>query len=552
MSVEGNREIVIRYHERTKHHVGRYARSLGFLDWDTQPNPFRTFDGSPRILLQEIEVGNRGDRPHFDEIVREGTIAPEPTRRESISQFLYDSLAISAWKGMDDHRWPLRCNPSSGNLHPTEGYVILPAMEEFLDSPGLYHYRALDHALEQRRVFPSEIFDRAMAGRPAGSFLVGLTSIHWREAWKYGERAFRYCQHDVGHAIAALSYAAGALGWRVRAVRDLGDDDLARLLAIDDQEGLEAEHPDILLLVEPSTASGESSTPKIDRGTIEAMATRPRLGARNTLSPSHVEWDAIDAVALASRRTAVSSSPAVAEPPHRSLPGPRRTISARTLFRQRRSAVAFDGKTGITREAFFAICERLMPRAGRVPFSTLVQPPGVAAIHPVFFVHRVADLPPGLYFLERREGAKESFRAHSRRQFTYARPEGCDVSLPLFELQRGDVKAGAQFVSCHQDIASDGAFAVAMLAEFEGRILDVGPHAYRELHFEAGAIGQSLYLEAEALGIRGTGIGCFFDDAAHELLGLRGRTFQTVYHFTVGFPVEDTRLQVFPAYGPRV
>lgn len=32
------------YHERTKHHLGRYARAPGYLDWTTQPDPFRTFD----------------------------------------------------------------------------------------------------------------------------------------------------------------------------------------------------------------------------------------------------------------------------------------------------------------------------------------------------------------------------------------------------------------------------------------------------------------------------------------------------------------------------
>ena len=36
-------------------------------------------------------------------------------------------------------------------------------------------------------------------------------------------------------------------------------------------------------------------------------------------------------------------------------------------------------------------------------------------------------------------------------------------------------------------------------------------------------IGQVLYLEAEAAGIRATGIGCFFDDEMHALLGLRGQ-----------------------------
>ena len=64
--------------------------------------------------------------------------------------------------------------------------------------------------------------------RPA-SFLVALTSIHWREAWKYGERAFRYCQHDAGHAIGALRFAAAlsAGGWRCCPLVGCADRDAA-------------------------------------------------------------------------------------------------------------------------------------------------------------------------------------------------------------------------------------------------------------------------------------------------------------------------------------
>ena len=51
---------------------------------------------------------------------------------------------------------------------------------------------------------------RAASAAAGTSCLVALTSIHWREAWKYGERAFRYCQHDLGHAIAAVSICRGA------------------------------------------------------------------------------------------------------------------------------------------------------------------------------------------------------------------------------------------------------------------------------------------------------------------------------------------------------
>jgi hypothetical protein len=61
-------------------------------------------------------------------------------------------------------------------------------------------------------------------------------------------------------------------------------------------------------------------------------------------------------------------------------------------------------------------------------------------------------------------------------------------------------------------------------------------------------IGQVLYLEAEAAGARATGIGCFYDDAVHELLALSGEQWQSLYHFSMGVPVEDTRLTTEPGY----
>jgi len=68
-----------------------------------------------------------------------------------------------------------------------------------------------------------------------------------------------------------------------------------------------------------------------------------------------------------------------------------------------------------------------------------------------------------------------------------------------------------------------------------------------------------LYREAEAAGVKATGIGCFFDDPVHELMGLPVRgtqtglqddAFQSLYHFTVGGPREDARLATRAAYLP--
>jgi len=48
--------------------------------------------------------------------------------------------------------------------------------------------------------------------------------------------------------------------------------------------------------------------------------------------------------------------------------------------------------------------------------------------------------------------------------------------------------------------------------------------------------------------MRSTGIGCFFDDVMHQVLGIRDQTWQSLYHFTVGGPREDMRIQTYPAY----
>ena len=74
------------------------------------------------------------------------------------------------------------------------------------------------------------------------------------------------------------------------------------------------------------------------------------------------------------------------------------------------------------------------------------------------------------------------------------------------------------------------------------------PHIYRILFWETGMIGQVLYLEAEACGVKGTGIGCFFDDPVHDLLGLKDHSYQSLYHFTIGGAVEDIRLMTHPPY----
>ncbi len=193
-----------------------------------------------------------------------------------------------------------------------------------------------------------------------------------------------------------------------------------------------------------------------------------------------------------------------------------------------------------------------MPRVERrlaerpMPWDVI---PWEPTIHLALFVHRVDGLASGLYMLVRDRSKVEPLREAMHGEFAWTTPPTCPAELPLFLLVEGDARRSAVQVSCHQEIAGDSAFSLGMIAEFEETLQAHGPWFYRRLFWETGLIGQVLYLEAEAAGVRATGIGCFFDDPMHQVLGLQGTTFQSLYHFTTGGHVDDPRLTTLPPYG---
>src|SRR6516225_5553962 len=245
-------ELVVAYHDRTKHHFHRFAASAGYMDWATQPDPFRRYEGASLVRLPFPEMGQA--LPYWQLYVVD-SMEPAPLSIDSVSLFFRYALSLTAWKRFHETTWSLRANPSSGNLHPTEGYALLPAVGAIHDRPGVYHYAPKEHGLERRADVDPSVWTALMPAFPEDSFLVGLSSIHWREAWKYGERAFRYCQHDAGHAMAAVRYAAAALGWSALLLDAFSDDEVAALLGLDraaDFAGMDPhdrEHPDALVLV---------------------------------------------------------------------------------------------------------------------------------------------------------------------------------------------------------------------------------------------------------------------------------------------------------------
>jgi SagB-type dehydrogenase family enzyme len=558
-------ETVLRYHERTKHHFNRYARALGYLDWANQPDPFRRYEGAPMLRLPILGPDDEPRSPAYEDLYRPGMVQSAPLTLRALSRLFEYALALSAWKQAGGTRWALRSNPSSGNLHPTEGYLLIGALAGLAETPALYHYAPREHALERRADLPAGWFARLMREFPARSFLVGLSSIHWREAWKYGERAFRYCQHDAGHAIGTVRIAAATLGWSALLLHGLADETIERLLGLDRAEdftGAEREHPDLVLLVTPEGFSADAKMEiplSVEPSLARELATARWYGKANRLSRDDpVPWQIIDEVAGASRKAGneplrVTSRAQSAAPREsvRSGDGPK----AGRMIHQRRSLLACDGKTSIAARSFYRMLARVMPRRERevldrpMPWDAIPWDP---AVHFGMFVHRVEGLEPGLYALARDPARVETLRRAMHEEFTWRTPPGCPSDLPLYLLRAGDARRLATQVSCLQDIAGDGAFSLGMIAEYREVLFTQGPWFYRRLFWESGLIGQVLYLEAEAALVRATGIGCFFDDPVHEVFGFHDLAFQSLYHFTVGGPVDDPRLTTLAPYGAHV
>jgi len=495
---------VKRYHEATKHHLHRYAAGPEALDWDVQPEAFRWYEGAEKIDLPLLESNSPGNADQsYAALHPPATIVPQPLSVANLASLFELSLGLSAWKEYGDARWALRCNPSSGNLHAEEGYAIINDVDQL--TAGIYHYLSRDHQLEQRCHF-------AAPALPDNHFLIGLSSIHWREAWKYGERAFRYCQLDIGHAIAAVRYAAATLGWRVTVVEQASDSDIATLLGTnreqDYQQG-EKEHADLLLSITTNTAP----------------------------------WEIIDDVTEACEKPATAVERQTPFDFPEPLPS-ECTLSAATLIRQRRSAQAFDDKTHITADAFYRMLDMTLPRRGTPPWDSIS---AASDINLVIFVHRIEGLNPGMYALLRNPAMFETFKIATGREALQWQPViGAPSHLPLYILVNANSQKVAATLSCHQGIAAQSCFSLGMIADCQS--IKQHPWHYRRLYWEAGMIGQVLYLEAEAAGVRGTGIGCYFDDAVHELLGITDQRFQSLYHFTVGGPLVDERIATIPPY----
>ena len=514
-----NLQTVFSYHEETKHAHQKYARSLGYMDWANQPNPYRTYQGALHV---ELPLTFENTTPPYHMIFGDH-IPSAPLLLESISQLLQFSMGISAMKSDGANEWALRCNASSGNLHPSETYLILPPTTNINTKTTVSHYAPKNHSLEILNEFGSKIWETL----PKGSFFVALSSIVYREVWKYGERAFRYVNLDAGHALRSVQVSAKTLGWKCRYLSEISDETLEKLLGFEQKERFgESEIPDMLLLVTPNECIKEVDIFKLMPNKFDSIALN--------IAQEYQNWQLIDDIEKAtftckgniyqkSQQNGIKREP---------------TKESKNVILKRRSAQMMnEDDNSISSTKFRAFLEST--KESFSGFENLV--------NLVIFVHNVEKLKSGLYIFIRAKKYLADLKSSLHENFLWE-----EVSEDLYALSYGDFKATAQNISCNQGIASDGAFSLGMLCPFADEIFKHGAHRYKELYWECGAIGQQLYLEATAVDFQATGIGCYLDNVFHTLLGLKSNKFQSLYHFTIGKALVDERVLTKELYRNRL
>jgi len=486
------------YHEATKHSVESLMRARHVLDWSNMPDPFRHYEGVPVLDLPADPPAP--EMPALDVLLGTSGTTPVGDGPTLLSQLLFYSAAISASKRVPSTgcKYALRVNPSSGNLHPTEFHFLTRGLKGWPD--GLYHYDPSRHMAEQRG---RGDFEMTLA-RDSAPIVFVLTSIVWREAWKYDERAYRYCLHDIGHAWQALALSARAIGCDSFAAGHFPDDEVAELCRLNTDEWP-------MLIV--SLRGKSIPVCEADVGKTVWFG-----GQANQLSKETIAHQLIDSIHFTTKRSSSgSNSTSFAESAltgsgEITLPSPASsTRSFGEVARMRRSALDFlGGKQSISMAELSAI------------LAVTAQPlsadfAGTRFIQLYLYTHRVDGLQPGVY------------------RFW---PEHAELE----QVKSGDQCVAAAGLSLGQDLAGNACVTFSMIGDLDRAAGTYGDRGYRYAHFEAGAIGHRLYLAAEALGLGATGIGAFYDDEVHRHLNLAPNQGQVVYHFAIGYPVPDPRV----------
>ena len=529
-------ERVAEFHRATKH-TYRGVHDAKPPDPAQQTSPYRVFDDRLKVPLPTTLL----DAPEPTLSLMTGGLDALP---ESQLQFPQDIRTLASWlfmaygltsrkgmaggsagkSGQSAAKWQRSC-PSEDDTYPCEIYVAAFAVEGL--EPGFYHYSPREFALRRLRG-AWETLAHIKKGRPDLEFLktvpavLLVSTVFCRSSWKFRKRGYRHATADAGRLVQNLVTAGLGLGLRTLVRQVMNENTMRELIGLTPESSYGEEEAVQAAVVWADTAKNPLKPPS--PGGSQAGAPSPGQGLlpipRKPLAADVMSYGSI----LAVHHDCVAPGVAVREvrPPLTEMvvlasdyptlefpipDPPEGGMALRKLLLTRTPAERYFRNKVISREALWTI-NRAAFRGGSY-FPLFPDGPHAALVRPLWAINGVAGMDSGIWHYHVKTDKWSLMRQeHSRIELQYA----------LLE----EPACGEASAVC---------FMVSHLAHLTHT---AGPDLYRLAHLEAGAVGQRIYLAANALGLGASNYGGFYDDDVRILLGISNTQWDVIYAAAVG------------------
>lgn len=499
------------YHEATKHSEIRLQTSAHYLDWANKPSQFKIYED-----LESLSLPRDFPRPEAEPL---GVILGRSPQKEErvfrlggLAELLYFSAGLNRKYRFGSEVHYMRVASATGALYPIELYVIAGDVVGL--EPGVYHFDPLAFQLSRIRKgdFRAELAAASSENLATAPAILALTSLAWKNAWKYEARSYRHWFWDGGVIAANLLAVSNSMALPMTIVQGFVDQTVNELLGL--QERKEA-----TILLSPigssSQALGDHSLKKI--GPIP-VRVQPQSEEETVYASS---WDTHRASSLQNRKeieewtsaklTAVrkirTSYPTVSLSPPITADSSTRKLGEVIL--QRGSTRRF-ARSPIALSLLSTI---LRTSTGPIPRDYLPYDKGLIEMY--FTANSVEGLEPGSYFYSSEQESLE-------------------------QLKRGEFRQMSAYLCLGQPLFGDASVVFFLMTNLQNVLGVLGNRGYRVAQLEGGIVAGKIYLSAYSLGLGASG-STFYDDAVTEFFSPHAADKSAMIAVGLGVPAYKAR-----------
>jgi SagB-type dehydrogenase family enzyme len=557
MTVNNEIRYAIDYHEATKHSEASLMTSRHYLDFNNKPIPFKIYLELPSITLPisfptpEVNAlscisGMINQRSHHD---TNGLTTTTKTSRnsnnssntpeldaENLAEILFFSAGITREMKYPYGNYYMRAASATGALYPIELYVVCDDISSDLEA-GVYHFSPADFSLTQIRKGTYKRYLAAAANNQDianSAITVVFTSFAWRNAWKYQARSYRHWFWDSGVIAANLLATTYAMRLPTRIITGFLDDNVNKLLCLDDQREAATAMAAIGAGSSKDTIAPNQQENEVDRISflripkIRALSKRgeinyPEIWELNQaskltskqeiegwISNAHRHHQLLSAASHRSQDRGTDSDNIIITP-NELEEGIKNSRSLKETILWRGSSRRF-ARSNISLTTLKTI---LYNSSRGVPMDIFRDGNSLLGIY--FIANGVDDLTPGAYFYNRNGSVTSSNTSIEK----------------IKEIASSRNISG--YLCLGQSLFRDASVVFFLMTDLQAVLRSLGNRGYRASQFEAGIIAGKIYLAAYALGIGASG-STFFDDAVTEAFSPHASNKSTMIAVGVGVP----------------